>query len=224
MRCQHFGHTQRYCGYVPRCVASGETHLSGECSTSEQQLKWCSWGGSHTANYRGRVKWTEDKAALDMRMPVEHGKGSGAPSLPAAPKAKRVERTAEQERLGSCWNHVVRGDRVFRATPPTDPQPLPDLVIEIPTRSEVTNTSQKSKTEKSEPKAAVGPKRALVTKPKKPAKPAKPSQPKTSELVVPPQPDQSPIEISELLNNLALNVCVQLTREILIFFPAPLLG
>jgi hypothetical protein len=32
-RCQHFGHSQRHCGYAPRCVACGEAHLSGECST-----------------------------------------------------------------------------------------------------------------------------------------------------------------------------------------------
>jgi hypothetical protein len=28
--CQRFGHTQRYCGYAPHCVACGEAHLSGE--------------------------------------------------------------------------------------------------------------------------------------------------------------------------------------------------
>jgi hypothetical protein len=30
-RCQRFGHTQRNCGYAPRCVACGGSHLSGEC-------------------------------------------------------------------------------------------------------------------------------------------------------------------------------------------------
>jgi len=25
--CQRFGHTQRYCGYLPRCVVCGEAHL-----------------------------------------------------------------------------------------------------------------------------------------------------------------------------------------------------
>jgi len=125
-----------------------------------------------------------------------------------------VERTAEQERLGPCWNHVVRRGRVVRAAPPTDPQSLTGAVTEIPIRREVTNTTKKSKNEKSEP--TVGPKQARATKPKKPAKP---SQPKTNELVVPPQPDQSPNEISELLDRLALNVYVQLTRKILISFP-----
>lgn len=54
---------------------------------------------------------------LAMRMPVERGKSRGAPSLPAGPKADRVERTAEQEKLVPLWNHVIRGDRVVRATP-----------------------------------------------------------------------------------------------------------
>jgi hypothetical protein len=43
-RCQRFGNTQRYCGYAPRCVACGVAHLSGECSTPQQQLKCCSCG------------------------------------------------------------------------------------------------------------------------------------------------------------------------------------
>ena len=29
--CQRFGHTQRNCGYGPRCVACGGSHLSGGC-------------------------------------------------------------------------------------------------------------------------------------------------------------------------------------------------
>ena len=60
-----------------------------------------------------------------MRMPVERGKGRGAPSFPAAPMANRVARTAEQDMLVPVWNHVVRGGRVVRATPPTDPQNFP---------------------------------------------------------------------------------------------------
>ena len=52
-RCQRFGHTQRGCGYAPRCVACGEAHLSGGCSTSKEQLKCCSCGENHTVIYRG---------------------------------------------------------------------------------------------------------------------------------------------------------------------------
>jgi hypothetical protein len=51
--CQRFGHTRRYCGYALRCVACGHAHLSGECFTPQQQLKCCSFGGNHSANYRG---------------------------------------------------------------------------------------------------------------------------------------------------------------------------
>jgi hypothetical protein len=45
-RCQRFGHTQRNCGYAPRCVACGDAHPSGTCSTSKQQLKCCSCGAT----------------------------------------------------------------------------------------------------------------------------------------------------------------------------------
>ena len=58
-RCQSFGHTQRGCGYAPRCAACVEAHLSGGCSTSKEQLKCCSCGGNHTAKYRGCGKWKE---------------------------------------------------------------------------------------------------------------------------------------------------------------------
>ena len=43
-RCQRFGHTQRNCRNTPRCVACGEPHPSGECSTPRKQLKCCSCG------------------------------------------------------------------------------------------------------------------------------------------------------------------------------------
>jgi hypothetical protein len=81
-RCQRFGHTQRYCGYAPRCVACGEAHLSGECSTSPQQLKCCSCGGNHTANYRGCAKWKEAKAALARWVPIVRSKVGSGPSPP----------------------------------------------------------------------------------------------------------------------------------------------
>ena len=36
LQCKHsqrFGHTQRNCGYAPRCVACGGSHISGGCLT-----------------------------------------------------------------------------------------------------------------------------------------------------------------------------------------------
>ena len=68
-RCQRFCHTQRNCGYAPLCFCCGEPDTSGECSTP-RQLKCCSSGGNHTANFRGCVKWKEAKAALTKRTPA----------------------------------------------------------------------------------------------------------------------------------------------------------
>ena len=70
-RCQRFGHTQRYCGYAPRCVALRySTPHSGECCTSKQQIQCCSCGGNNTVNCRGCVKWKEVKAALLKQTPI----------------------------------------------------------------------------------------------------------------------------------------------------------
>jgi len=41
-RCQRFGHTQRNCGYAPRCVACGGSHLSGDCPAPRGQPRCCS--------------------------------------------------------------------------------------------------------------------------------------------------------------------------------------
>jgi hypothetical protein len=89
-RCQRFGHTQRNCGYTPRCVACGEPHPSGECSTPRQQLKCCSCGGIHTANYRGCAKWKEAKATLAKRTPAPRVPTNGATGRLASAQATRT--------------------------------------------------------------------------------------------------------------------------------------
>jgi hypothetical protein len=165
-QCQRFGHTQRYCGYAPRCVACGEAHLSGECSTPQQELKCCSCGGNHTANYRGCAKWKEAKAALAKRAPIERTNVGGAPS---PPKAKQAVPSAEQENLGPGWNHVVHGGRVVKAATLPPSEPSPGQVTESPTRDEVTPTTATGKTLNSAPKVTVGPKLAPVIKSSKPA-------------------------------------------------------
>jgi len=97
-RCKRFGHTQRYCGYVPRCVASGKAHLSGECSTPLQQLKCSSCGGNHTANCRGYAILKVAKAALAKRAPVVRSKVGGTPS-PPLPR-RRSGRSRQASRRG----------------------------------------------------------------------------------------------------------------------------
>ena len=76
---KRFGHTQRNCGYAPRCVACGETHHSGECSTPKEQLKCCGCVCNHTANYRGCGKWKDAKAALARRALAGPVRRSGDP-------------------------------------------------------------------------------------------------------------------------------------------------
>jgi hypothetical protein len=83
-RCQRFGHTQRNCGYAPMCVACCDEHPSGKCVTSKQQLKCCSCGGNHPANYRGCSKWKKAKAAAAKRAQGECSRKDGVSTrLPA---------------------------------------------------------------------------------------------------------------------------------------------
>jgi hypothetical protein len=123
-RCQGFGHTQRNCGYAPRCVACVGSHLSGGCSTPWEEPQCCGCGENHTANYRGCIKWKEAKAALANQAP-EHGRKSAAGNL-AAPKARWAGSSAEQMDLGEGWNHVLRGDVSSR--PPLHHQILTPLL------------------------------------------------------------------------------------------------
>jgi hypothetical protein len=115
-RCQRFGNAA--CGYAPRCVACGGSHLSGGCHTPREQSQCCVCGVNHTANYRGCIKGKEARAALAKQAP-EHSRKSDAVSQPAAPKAQRAGPSAEQMDLGEGWSHVVRGGRVVKATTPT---------------------------------------------------------------------------------------------------------
>jgi hypothetical protein len=122
-RCQRFGHTQRNCGYAPRCVACGDAHPSGKCVTPKQQLKCCSCGGNHTANYRGCSKWKEAKAAAAKRAQNERGRRDGVSTRLHPPKSAPSMPTPEQEALGSGWNHVVQGGRIVKAQATSSPTP-----------------------------------------------------------------------------------------------------
>ena len=151
-------------------------------------------------------------------MPVDRSKGRG-PSSPPAVQATRAELSAEQEKLGPGWNHVVCGGRVVKTTTPPAPIPTPCPVTENPAWNTVTTTAKKGKTAKSAPKVKVGPKQAPVTKSNTSAKPKEASQPKKP--VVTTQPTQSPLEeISDLLDNLPLKACVDLTRRLLTSVPS----
>jgi hypothetical protein len=120
-RCQRSGHTQRNCGYAPRCVACGDAHPSGTYATSKQQLKCCSCGGNRSANYRGCSKWKEAKAAAAKCELGERGHKDGGSSHRPAPKLAPASLSPEQEKLGPGSNHVVRGGRVVKAKATKEP-------------------------------------------------------------------------------------------------------
>jgi hypothetical protein len=91
----------------------------------------------------------------------------------------------------------------------------------------VTETRKAGKIAQSAGKVTKAPKLVPVINVKKAAKTGKSSteKPKPTNLVSPPQPNKSSIEeISDLLDNLPLNACVELTRRILSAVPTFILG
>jgi hypothetical protein len=212
-RCQRFGHTQQNCGYTPQCVVGVDPHLSGDCPTPRGQPWCCSCRGDHTANYQGCAKWKEVRAALAKQAP-EQGRKIIAVSKPAAPKAKQAGPSAEQMDLGEGWSHVIRGGQIVKAsTPSSTPKTIPKPVTEAPKQPQVTATSKKVKPEKVEPKTTAAPKMATV-KPKKVATTS--SKPVVAiQLVANPHPTTSPLKGISDLDNLPLEACVELTRQLL---------
>ncbi|KAL4121498.1 hypothetical protein QTP88_013998 [Uroleucon formosanum] len=52
--CQDYGHTRSYCGYPPRCVRCGNSHLTSDCTKPRDSPAKCALClGNHLANYRG---------------------------------------------------------------------------------------------------------------------------------------------------------------------------
>jgi hypothetical protein len=213
-----FGHMQRNCGYVPRCVACRETHLSGECSTPKQQLKCCSCGGNHTANYRGFSKWKEAKAALTRQVPYQRTRTSGAAVQLAAKRAVTPQPSTKQDSLGPGWNHVVRGGRVVKATLPRSVTGAPqkDKMTELKTGSNAANPVLKAT-------KALG--QAQVTSTKVKSGKSSSKNPNPTKPTPRPQSLKSPVlEIGDLLNTLPLGACVELTRRLLTDAPSPVWG
>jgi hypothetical protein len=217
LQCQRFGHTKRNCGYAPRCVACGGSHLYGGCSTPREQPQYCGCGGNHAVSYRGCVKWKEAKAALAKRAP-ESVRKSADTNRSAAPKAQHAGSSAEQTDLCEGWNHVVRGGRVVKATTtPPKPKPTPQTITEAPSQPKVTATRKTPGSQKPKPKSTAATKPA-VGKPTKKAASVKTTAaiPTTSELAVPTQSPTRPLEdISDLLDHLPIQACVELTRRLL---------
>ena len=95
-RCRRFEHTQCNCGYAPRCVACGGSHLSGGCSTPREQPQCCGCRGETT---RSCMKLKEAKVALVKQAP-EHSRKNAITAHAAAPKVQRAGPSAKQMDLG----------------------------------------------------------------------------------------------------------------------------
>ena len=94
------------------------------------------------------------------------------------------------------------------------PKPIPQPVTEAPTQTHVTGTKKAAKIEKAELKITTAPK-AAGGEPKKQA-PTIPKPVAATQVVSNPHPTISPIEgISDLLDYLPLDACVELTRRLL---------
>ena len=94
-----FGHTQLNCGYAPRCLACGSSHVSGGCCTPREQRQCCGCGGNHTANCRVCIKGNEAKAALAKQAP-ERSRSSVATGQPAAPAQQAIPSAEQMEQGG----------------------------------------------------------------------------------------------------------------------------
>jgi hypothetical protein len=161
-------------------------------------------------------------AVLANQAPERPGK-SAATDRPVAPKAQPAGPSVEQTDLREGWNHVVRGGRVVKATnPPPNPNPSPQPVTEALEQPKVTTTRKTTGPKKPEPKSKAAAKPA-AGKSKKAASSVKTvaTKPIIPELVVPTQSSASPLEeISDLLDHLPIQACVELTRRVLTSLPS----
>jgi hypothetical protein len=106
-RCEGLGHTQRNYGYTTGCVACGEAHQSGGCSTPRSSLNAASAGGT-TLPTTGDVQNGKRR-----RRPLQGGHRPKPPTQEPQPALlpwqRRPVPSAEQQSLGGGWNHDVRG-------------------------------------------------------------------------------------------------------------------
>jgi hypothetical protein len=116
--------------------------------------------------------------------------------------------------LGEGWSHVFRGGRIVKAITPPNPKPIPQPVTEAPTDPQVTATTKKAKHDKAEPKTIAAPSAASVQPKKVETTGAKPVA--ATQLVANPHPNISPLKgISDPIDNLPVEACVELTRRLL---------
>ena len=154
--------------------------------------------------------------ALAKQAPQRAPKNA-ATGHPAAPKAQQAGPSAEQLAIGEGWSHVVRRGSVAKATatiPPPNPNLSPQPVTEVPRQPKVTANRKKAGPKKPGPKPTAAAQPAAGKSKKKVAASVKnaATKPTNIVLVVPTNPLE---EISDLLDRLLLQACVELNRWLL---------
>jgi hypothetical protein len=100
-RCQRFGHTQRNCGYAPRCVACGGSHLSGGCFIPRERPLCCLCGGT-TQRTTGAALSGRRGLRLPSRRPIVAARAPPQLVLP-------LRRNSGQGHLLSSWTWAKGG-------------------------------------------------------------------------------------------------------------------
>jgi hypothetical protein len=144
---------------------------------------------------------------------------SGAPSGGVRSASPRPQPSPEQISLGDDWSHVLRGGRVAKALSAPLPKPTPTEGTEAPKKAPAANSNLKARNKKPAPKVRAAHKKAPTKKASTKQCLAISIQPK--ELVSPPTAHPSPLEgISDLLDTLPMDACVELTRRLLTAVPS----
>jgi len=178
---------------------------------------------SHTAIYRGCVKWKEAKATLAKQAPDRGRKSppyrserkSGGTHCRADGHGQVVE--SRRSRKACCQGHYPinpyskspfsAGNRSFRKA-----------------QSDLHN--EDGRPQKSEPKTTAAPKLAVGKSKKKAEASVKTAadKPTTPNLVVPNRSSTSPLEEISVLDHLPLHACVEQNRRLLTFFSSLPIG
>jgi hypothetical protein len=168
-------------------------------------------------------------------MPQELSSHSGQPSVPihmlgvevtrhkdgesaAQASGQVLQPSLEQISLGDDWSLMPRGGRVGKAKSASLPKPTPTEITEAPKKAPETNTTLKARNKKPAPKLLESPKEFPTKKASTKHCLTTPIPPK--HLVSPPTANPSPLErISDLLDTLPMDACVELSRRLVTAVP-----
>jgi len=152
-------HTAKLRIRTPMRRVSG-SHLSGDCSTPQEQTHCCGYGGNQTANFRGCVKWKEAKAAISKQTPDCGRRASPMPPCRSESQSGRPQCRGDGPGRGvesrSPWWACCQGHYPIIPIP----NPLSQSVTDASEQPKVTATRKMARPQKSEPKTTAAPKLA----------------------------------------------------------------